>query len=367
MSLALLAAAGLFVRTLQNLQVVERGFRARNVVLVDAEGWRVNLPADVLDDVRRIPGVMVASIATHTPLSGASWSDPAVPMGQEVPERDNALFVGGGVGFFDALQVRILSGRTFENRDGSTAPAVAIVNEAYAARHFAGENPVGQQLSAKVRGEHRDLEIVGVATNVKASNLRAPASPTVYVPYAQLSGDLPATIVARVSGAMGTVAPAIQRTIQARVPGVLVDVKRLSEQVDSTLAQERLLATLAGGFGILALTITCVGLYGLLGYAVSQRTKELGIRLALGAQPPRVVAMVLSSGMRLVAIGVAIGLPAAWLGSRYVESMLFGLAPTDPLTIAGAIAMLFAAAQLAAYLPARRASRVDPLVALRHE
>jgi predicted permease len=271
------------------------------------------------------------------------------------------------VGFFDALQVRIRSGRAFDDRDTSTAPAVAIVNDAYAARHFAGENPVGRQLAAKVRGERCDLEIVGIAANVKSSNLRSEASPTVYVPYAQLTGDLPATIVARVSGATGSMAPAIQRTIQARVPGVLVDVKRLSEQVDSTLAQERLLATLAGGFGILALTITCVGLYGLLGYAVSQRTKELGIRLALGAQPPRVVAMVLANGLRLVAVGIVLGVPAAWLASRSIEAMLFGLAPTDPPTIAGAIVTLIVAAQLAAYLPARRAARVDPLVALRHE
>jgi ABC-type antimicrobial peptide transport system permease subunit len=151
------------------------------------------------------------------------------------------------------------------------------------------------------------------------------------------------------------------------MPGAPIDVRLLSAQVEATLVQERMMATLAGAFGVLALLLTCVGLYGLLACSVAERTREIGIRMALGAQGTRVVAMVLASGAKLLLIGSAIGLPAAWLATRAVRSMLFGLAPTDPGVIVGAMTLLVAAAQLAAYLPARRASRVDPLIALRHE
>ena len=155
--------------------------------------------------------------------------------------------------------------------------------------------------------------------------------------------------------------------LQARLPDTVLEVLPMSAQVASTIVQERMLATLAGGFGVLALLLACVGLYGLLAYSVTQRIKEIGIRMALGSTRKSVVALVLSGGARLVLAGIAVGLPAAWAASRWVESLLFGVTRMDPLTILGAIVLLLASAQLAAYLPARRASHVDPLVALRHE
>jgi ABC-type antimicrobial peptide transport system permease subunit len=189
----------------------------------------------------------------------------------------------------------------------------------------------------------------------------------VYVAYAQLTGDVPTTLAIRATGPLGRVSSAIQQALQSKLPGAPIEVRPLSAQVEATIVQEHMMATLAGGFGLLALTLACVGLYGLLAYSVAQRTKEIGIRMALGAQRSRVVALVLKGGARLVVIGIALGLPAAWAGSRWVESMLFGLTPTDPIAMCGAIVVLAIAAQLAAYLPARRASRLDPLVALRHE
>jgi putative ABC transport system permease protein len=244
---------------------------------------------------------------------------------------------------------------------------VAIVNEAFAKRHFSNLNPIGQHLAANVRGQRRDLQIVGIVKNTNAAGLRAAPPPTVYVAYAQLRGDVPTTLAVRATGPLGRVASAIQHALQSKVPGAAIEVRSLSTQVQATIVQERMMATLAAAFGLLALTLACVGIYGLLAYSVAQRIKEIGIRMALGAQATRVVALVLKGGTRLVVIGIAIGLPAAWVASRWVESMLFGLTPTDPAAIGGAIVLLTIAAQLAAYLPARRASRVDPLIALRHE
>jgi ABC-type antimicrobial peptide transport system permease subunit len=189
----------------------------------------------------------------------------------------------------------------------------------------------------------------------------------VYVAYAQLTGDLPTTLAVRATGPLGRVSSAIQQALQSKLAGAPIEVQPLSAQVAATIVQEQMMATLAGVFGLLALTLASVGLYGLLAYSVAQRTKEIGIRMALGAQGRRVVALVLKGGARLVVIGIALGLPAAWAASRWVESLLFGLTPTDPAAIGGAIVLLMAAAQLAAYLPARLASRLDPLAALRHE
>jgi putative ABC transport system permease protein len=367
LSLVLLAGAGLFVRTLHNLQNVDPGFSAEGVLLADLEGRRTAVPRELLEDVQRLPGVASASLATHTPLSGSVWSEPAVPAGQPIPERDNAYFIGAGPRFFATMQIQLLSGREFTDRDSADGPAVAVVNEVYAQRYFANQKPVGQHLSANVRGKRRDLEIVGLVKNTNAAGLRAASPPTVYVAYAQLTGDFPTTLAVRATGPLGRVSSAIQQALQSKLPGAPIEVRPFSAQVEATIVQERMMATLAGGFGLLALTLACVGLYGLLAYSVAQRTKEIGIRMALGAQGTRVVALVLKGGIRLVLVGIALGLPAAWLASRWVESMLFGLTPTDPAAIGGAMVLLTTAAQLAAYLPARRASRVDPLVALRHE
>jgi predicted permease len=367
LSLVLLAGAALFVRTLQNLQTLDPGFNSEGVLLVDLEGRRTAPPRDLLEDVQRLPGVVAASLTTHTPLSGSWWSEPAVPAGQPVPERDTARFVGAGPAFFATLQIPVVSGRAFTEGDVPGAPRVAIVNETYAQQHFPNQSPVGQRLSAVVRGWRGDLEIVGVARNAKAASLRDAPRATVYVAYAQLTGDFPTTLAVRAEGSLGRVAASVRDVLQPKAPGQPIEVRPLSAQVAATLSRERLMATLAVGFGALALTLTSIGLYALLAYSVAQRTKEIGIRMALGARAPAVIALVLKRGTLLVAIGVAVGLPGAWAASRWMESMLFGLTPRDPAAMGAAIVLLMAAAQLAAYLPARRAARVDPLVALRRE
>jgi len=367
LSLLLIIGAGLFVRTLQNLKNLDPGFKREGVLLVNLEGRRIGVPKDLLDAVQSVPGVISASVSTHTPLNGSTWSEPAVPKGQVIPENDNAYFIGAGPGFFETLQTPLLSGREFTERDSANDPAVAVINEAYARHYFPNRNPVGQQLSAFVRGEREDLEIVGLVSNSKLGGLRAVPPPTVYVSYFQLTGNFPTTLDIRASGSLPQVAAAIRKELQAKLPDAPVEVRALSEQVNAAMVQERMMATLASGFGALALMLACLGLYGLLDYTVTRRTKEMGIRMALGARPGRLIRMVVRGAVQLVVLGIALGLPAAWATSQWVKSMLFGLTPGDPATIAGSALLLAIAALLAAYVPARRAANVDPMVALRYE
>jgi len=367
LSLLLLVGAGLFVRTLRNLQHVDPGFNRAGVLIAALPDRRTAVPPDLVDALQRVPGLVSVSVSTHTPLNGSVWSDIAVPKGRPLPERDTAYFIGAGPRYFETMQTPLVAGREFTERDAAGAPAVAIVNEAFARRYFPNQQPVGQYLTASVQGDRHDLEIVGLAKDTNAAGLRRPPPATVYVAYRQLSGPSSTTIEARAAGSLMEAAAAIRRALQPKLPDTPIDVRPLSAQIEAAMVQERMMATLATAFGALALLLACIGLYGLHAYAVARRTKEIGVRIALGAQPRRVIAMVLTGAGRLVAIGVALGLPAAWAGSLWVQSMLFGVKPADPTTIAGAIAVLMSAALAAAYLPARRAARVDPMVALRHE
>src|SRR2546429_137847 len=213
LSLLLVIGAGLFVRTLQNLKNLDPGFKREGVLLVNLEGRRIGVPKDLLDALQSVPGVISASVSTHTPLNGSTWSEPAVPKGQVIPEKDNAYFIGAGPGFFETLRTPLLSGREFTERDSANDPAVAVINQAYARLYFPNQNPVGQQLSAFVRGEREDLEIVGLVSNSKLAGLRAAPPPTVYVSYFQLTGNFPTTLDIRASGPLPQVAAAIQKEI----------------------------------------------------------------------------------------------------------------------------------------------------------
>jgi predicted permease len=373
LSLMLLVGAGLFGRTLQNLLNIDPGFRRQGVLLVDLDGQRegyrdAGLPAffaDLLNRVRRVPGVRAASISSHTPLSGATWSEAVAPAGQPLPERDNAIFVAAGPNFFATMQTPLISGREFDSRDDGK-PSVAIVNETFARRYFHGHDPVGEYLSATVTRPPSDLQVVGVVRDATTTGLRAAPYPTVYVSWFQRASGA-GTLEVRAAGSVSQVASAIRKELQPSFPSAPLEVRALTDQVERTLVQERLMANLAGGFGVLGLILACVGLYGLLAYSVVRRTKEIGIRMALGARQRGVLWMVGLDALRLVVLGVILGLPAAWAASRWVQSMLFGLAATDPGIIASAVLLLGAAGLVAAYFPAQRAAHVDPMTALRHE
>lgn len=374
LSLTLLIGAGLFVRTLQNLMNVDPGFRREGVLLVDVDGrtegyQEARLTAfyqDLLQRVRRIPGVVSVSLSGHTPLSGWTWSEAAVPQGQPLPERDNAIFVAAGPGYFATLGTPLLSGREFNEYD-TGAEKVAIVNQAFVDRYFHGRNPEGAYLTATVTRPPGTLRIVGVAANViNTGDLRTAPKPTVYVSYAQ-GQPARATIIIRAAGALSQIAAAVRAELQPAFPSSPLEIGTLAAQVERTVVQERLMANLASGFGALGLALASVGLYGLLSYSVVRRTREIGVRMALGAKQSRVLWMVVGNATRLLLFGVALGVPAAWAASQLVRTMLFGLTPADPAIIAAAILLLCAAGLLAAYLPARRAALVDPMTALRHE
>jgi predicted permease len=367
LSLVLLVGAGLFVRTLKNLRDFNPGFNRQSVLLVDFEALRNPIPADVLDEVQQVPDVMSVSMSTHTPLSGAIWTDAAVPQGQTLPEDDNAIFVGTAPRFFETMQTPVRAGREFTRHDSDGSAPVAAINEAYAAKFFPNRNPIGEHLSVKVRGKAGDLEIVGIVSNTYSMSMRTPPYPTVYVPYGQLNANIPTTLEIRASGSIDRVASGVKTILQRRLPGIPVDTHPLSAQVDATIVQERMIATLATGFGLIALVMSRLGVYGLLAYSVTQRTKEIGIRMALGARSGEVIELVLKNAVVLVLTGVVIGLPAALAACSWLKSTLFGLGPAGPGAIVSAILLLAAAALIAAYLPARRASKIDPILALHHE
>jgi len=366
LALVLLAAASLFLRTLTNLERLDAGFDSADVVVAELDTRAIGA-RDVAGDVAALPGVAAAAIATDTPLNGWSWSEPFVPAGQPLPERDTALVIGAGPGYFTALGIRILSGRAFASTDRRGSQPVAIVNDVFARQVFPGQAVVGQRLTAKVRGTPMELTIVGVAANTRTAGLREAPPRQVYLAFAQLPGEGRAHLIVRGAGGAGRLAATIDPVLRAAQPGTPIEIEPLARQVGATFVQERVLAALAAGFGLLALLLTVVGLYGVVAFGVTQRTQELGIRLALGARRAQVIGLVLRDGAQLVAIGVVAGLPAAWLASRWVRTLLFGVAPADPASAGVAVGVLTVAAVVAAYLPARQAARTDPLVALRHE
>jgi putative ABC transport system permease protein len=366
LSLVLLIGAGLFVRTLRNLQTLDSGFRPEGVLFVEFERAPERLPAGTLDAVRAIPGVVSASLVTQTPLSGSTWSEPIVPAGQALPERDTAVVIGAAPGFFTTIGTALLSGRDFSDADSRDGAAVAIVNQRYADTYLAHASPIGRYLAAAINGVKRDLEVVGVVRAANTGSLRDRPPPTVYVPYAQVPGSTSTNVIVR-AAASAELPAALRRTLQPLAPLTPLEVRVLSEQVRDAVARERLMAALATAFGILALGLAAVGIYGLLTYAVARRTREIGIRLALGAPRGGVIALMLRGAQVPLAIGIAVGVPVAWVGSRAIESMLFGLKATDTAAIGAALVILLAVAHLAAWLPARRAARVDPLIALRSE
>lgn len=366
--LVLLVGAGLFIRTLQNLRTLDTGFEHEGVLLIDLTGQRPrSFYKEALDIVSRLPGVVSVSVSTNTPLSGAGWSEKVTIDGQ-VQSREPS-FLAVSPQYFDTLQTTILRGRDFSATDEGPLARVAIVNETFARRYFPNQDPLGKHFSATMNRAPVDLEIVGLASDVIGNDLRAAPPATVYVPHfqVQVMSQNFSTLQVRATGSAAPLADAIRRELQPRMLGSPVEIRSLSAQVDAASVSERLVTSLTSGLGVLALTLAAVGLYGLLAYSVSARTREIGVRVALGANPRSVITLVLSEGIRLVLGGVVIGVAGAAALSRFIEGMLFGLTPLDPVTFIGVSGLLAVVALAASSIPARRATRLDPLVSLRAE
>jgi predicted permease len=389
-SVVLLVGAGLFVRTLSNLQAVEMGFQKENLLLFklnarqaghrDAEIF--SFYGDLEKRFGAIPGVRNAASANSPLIGDGAWGWPVVPVGKQKPENapsghgsgmadTGTRVLAAGPGFFKTLQIPLLAGREFEERDRLGATPVTIVNEAWVKLNLDGRNPVGQRVvSYGLGGKSQELEIVGLAKNARYDDLTGLFPPVAYLPIEQSSAETCAemTFFLRTAGdplGYSRAVREIVRQADARIP--VMSLGTQAAQIEHEMTAQVLFARLCTAFAILALAIACVGLYGTVSYNVARRTGEIGIRMALGAQRSRVVGMVLRQVLVLVAVGLAIGVPAAFGMSKLVGSLLYGTKAFDPLPLGAAVAILLAAAILAGYAPARRASRIDPMVALRHE
>jgi predicted permease len=265
-------------------------------------------------------------------------------------------------GFFEILHTPLMAGRDLMPGDDAAAPPVAVVNDAFVRRYLQG-NPLGQRVSFAAAADR--MQIVGVVRDAVYETLRALPPPTIYMSYLQQRGR-PMTLVVDAADSMAA-ARAIRAEVQPRVPTQPLVIRTLDAQVEASLIRERLVALLATAFGMLALSLAAIGLYGLISYSVTNRTHEIGIRLALGARQTTIERSVLQEALRPVGLGIVIGLPAAWLLSQLIRSFIFGVTPTDPVTIASAVAVLTVVALLAAIAPAYRAARVDPVISLRAE
>jgi macrolide transport system ATP-binding/permease protein len=372
-SLLLLVAAGLFVRTVSNLHSVQLGFNREDVLLFELNarqaGHREPEIATFYADLRRqlaaIPGVRHASLA-HASLIGAGRQLAISVSGTPAP---GTRVLNTGPEFFTTMQIPIRLGREIDERDQPASPPVAVVNELFAGTYFGGENPIGRHI--QLGGPNpRDMEIVGVSANVRYDGLKERYFPIVFIPYNQ--GSFPP--VMRMTYALRTTGNPLRyvKTVRdvvhqadAHVP--LTDVKTQAGEIDQTINQEIVFANLCTGFASLALLIACVGLYGTMAYTVARRTSEIGIRMALGARRGTVIRMVLREVVVLAAIGLAISVPTALIASKFVGSFLFGMQPNDPRALTSAGAILLGAVLLAGYAPAWKASRIDPMMALRHE
>jgi predicted permease len=381
LSLLLLVGAGLFVQTLRNLKNVDAGFRRDGVITMHVnpsvaiyQGARLpNLWKEILARVEKVPGVRSVSFSTLSPLDG---NDRGVRV--EVPgftqsvERDQDIRLNQvSPGFFQTFGIMLSQGRLFTESDHETAPKVALLNEAAARFYFGARNPIGGQLSFK-RGRQTapvSYQVVGVVKDSRYSSLREPDTRLVYLPVPQSLDQLGRlTLGVRAEGRATDLINVVRSELSAAGSDILVTkVTTLDELVDQSLLQERLVAALSLFFGLLALLLASIGLYGVMSYDVARRTNEIGIRMALGANAGRVVRLVLRETLWWVALGVALGLGMAFAMTRWVESLLFGLKARDPLVMGLAALVLLVVAAIAGYLPARRASRVDPLVTLRHE
>jgi predicted permease len=374
-SLLLLIGAGMFVRSLQRLNSVDVGFNRENLLLfgVDASlsGYKdenlVGLYQRVQESVEALPGVKSVSLSRHTLIgNGLSRSGITIPgyekrAGEEMLAYANLV----GPGFFETMGIPILLGRGLTIRDNQTAPRVVVINEALERRYFPNASPIGRRFS----WHEKDVEIVGIARNAKYNDLRQADPPTVYDPYLQNVGGIGRMIfVMRTAGDPTSAIRGVRTAIAAvdrNLP--LYNVRTEVQQIDSALIRERLFAELTSCFGGLALLLASIGLCGVMSYTVARRTGEIGIRMALGAAKGDIARMVLREVLVLIAAGLSIGLPAALLCTRMIRNQLYGLSLSDPVSIAVAIGVLVVVAGLAGYLPARRASRIDPMAALRQE
>jgi predicted permease len=377
LSMVLVTGAGLFVRTLTRLEGEGLGFRSRNLLLFNVPLPETRYPKEASVQVLQkleerlasVPGVEQETL-TYVPLmSGNAEGHTFVPEGQQRKAEGNPSVLVNEVGtnFFSTYGIRVVAGRGFDGSDTRTSRKVAVVNESLAKKYFAHTNPIGKTFQ-EGRNQPVTIAIVGVCADAKYDRVRKEAEPTYYKPYWQNDGLDEATFAVRTGLAGEVLLPSLRTAVRQVDPNLpLLDIRTQDEQIASNLRQERIFALLTSGFGVLALLLACVGIYGIMACAVAQRTGEIGVRLALGAKPRQVLGMILREATWISVVGLASGLVAVLLLARVVRTMLFGVAANDPLTFTSAVFLLLIVGVGASWIPARRAAGVQPMEALRHE
>ena len=383
LSVLLLIGAGLLIRTLRNLQHVEMGFNMNNLLIFKVEptllGYQDEKLADLyqrsFNRLEAIPGVQSVTFSRSPLLSQSAWTGSVYTPGEiganGQPRENDAKMHSVRENFFNTMEIPLVLGRTLTEQDDERAPRVAVVNQAFAKAHFPNENPIGKRFGFEV-AKPNEIEIVGVARDAKYTSQRDSIEPTVYQSWRQVLKRMGfATFEVRTAGDPAATVPAIRQAmheVDSNLP--LSNIRTQVQQADETLAMERMFAKLLTLFGLIAQQLAAIGLYGVMAYVVSQRTHEIGIRMALGADRRNVLMMVVRQGMILTLVGIAIGLAAAYVLTKYLESltsMLFGVEARDPWTFALIAVGLGVVTLVACLVPARRAPKVDPLRALRYE
>ena len=378
LSLVLLASAGLFLRTLLNFAHVDTGFEKQNVLVFQLDEYAAgyqpdarleNLLNQIEERVGAVPGVRAASFSLFT-FNQGEWSNDVTLEGisRNSENSEEVLMNRVGAGYFAALGLPVLSGRTFTPRDNERGPMVAVIDETMARRFFPGESPIGRHFGFGDDPAHSgDYEIIGVVKNAKYESLRERPHPAAYFPHSQHVTYLP-NLAVKFSGDAAQITQQARLAIEEVTRDVPIgEVSTLAVEVDSSVSKYRLVAQLSLFFGLLAVFLVSIGIYGLFSYTVARRTNEIGIRMALGAKPSEIMGMVLSEGVLLTLLGLLIGLSVSLGLTRLLSSFLFDVGPNDPLTFALATIFLILVSLMACYIPARRATRVDPMVALRYE
>ena len=374
LSLLLLVSAGLLTQTLRNLVEVDKGFRENDVLLVNLNSRLTGLSPQQLvpvyqqlfDRISSLP-IQSASMAVDTPLSGnTNTTDVSIPGRLSAPGGDvEVQVVVVTTRYFETMGMSVVQGRSLTPEDRAGTPRVTVINEAFSRRFFDSGGVLGRRFRAG--GQDQDLTVVGVVKNARVNDLRSEARPIMSLPHAQ-SPEFLRGLQIRTVGEPGRLAAEVRQIIRNTNANLAVnEVTTLSQQVDRSLVRERLIATLSGAFGVLALILVCVGLYGVLSQSVAQRTAEIGVRVALGATHQGVQWLILRESLLVVLSGIALGVPAALAAGKGMAGLLFGLGAVDPETLSYATAVVLIVTVSASYIPAWRASGVDPIVALRYE
>ncbi len=378
LSLVLLVGAGLMLKTFAKLATLDTGFDKNQVLLIRVDPRYASVPLDrrlpLYQELRQrlgaVPGVRSASFADITPVSGSS-SNQVIHVEGYVPKsrKDMVVWINSiSPGFFATMETPFLAGRDFNEHDTLHAPLVAVINESMAGKFFGGPlRAVGKTFRSGWNDVSGPIQVVGVVKDTKYTSLRAEGEAIAYYPLSQLPPMRWANFVLRANGPAASLIPGVKAAVGEVNPDVTLQFRTLALQVDESLGRERLLATLSGFFGALALGLAVIGLYGVMSYNVARRRNEIGIRMALGAEQARVLRMVLGEVAILIIAGLALGLAVAVSSTRLLASFLYRLQPNDPTTLVAACVVLAASAVVAGLLPARRAANLDPMTALREE